>query len=516
MPITPPVPGQEVSTSLWGVPITNEVNQLRTDLTATTGVANGKVAKAGDTMTGDLTVAKASPSLVLDATGTNDSGVVVFRDGGIGRWLLYRDGAAGDFVIRRNSAAGATVDFPIIISAADGKVTLAGAPTAAGHAAHKSYVDTADALRLLLTGGTLTGNLLVAKNAPEVNLDATGTDDSSTIRFKDGGVDRWRFFRYGPDGSLNFQRLDATGVVLNTLLALSAADGSVGLTGATAVTVPTPTAATHAARKDYVDTADGLRVLKAGDTMAGDLTVAKATPVIYINATGVNDTGWLTFRDDGVNRWMMLREGATGNLRIARADAAGTILDYPITVRTSDGKVEVPPITGANQAAQVTAYDANTGRLAIGGREIGDTGWRELARWDAAGTFISGSLGAPFVPRTGSAGWVMIRRNGYTTTVMAKNLQTSAAMAAGSGFSLIPTLVNGFGSNLVTPPCPWVIQADAPKVTGYVSASVTLVPFVAIPADGVLAFNAAAAVMTVPLADHPWPTVLPGIAGTPN
>jgi hypothetical protein len=43
-----------------------------------------------------------------------------------------------------------------------GLLTLSGAPTASLHAATKTYVDTADALRLLLTGGTLTGPLVLA------------------------------------------------------------------------------------------------------------------------------------------------------------------------------------------------------------------------------------------------------------------------------------------------------------------------------------------------------------------
>jgi hypothetical protein len=41
--------------------------------------------------------------------------------------------------------------------------------------------------------------------------------------------------------------------------------------------------------------------------------------------------------------------------------------------------VTVPAPSGIGQAAQVSAIDAATGRLAIGGREIGDTGWRNVA-----------------------------------------------------------------------------------------------------------------------------------------
>jgi hypothetical protein len=43
-------------------------------------------------------------------------------------------------------------------------------PTLSGHATTKSYVDTADALKLNLTGGTLTGNLSIVNSTTEMTL----------------------------------------------------------------------------------------------------------------------------------------------------------------------------------------------------------------------------------------------------------------------------------------------------------------------------------------------------------
>ena len=45
---------------------------------------------------------------------------------------------------------------------------------------------------------------------------------------------------------------------------------------------------------------------------------------------------------------------------------------------TFTGSVTVPAGNAAGEAAQVSAYDATTGRLAIGGVEMGSTGWRDL------------------------------------------------------------------------------------------------------------------------------------------
>jgi hypothetical protein len=45
---------------------------------------------------------------------------------------------------------------------------------------------------------------------------------------------------------------------------------------------------------------------------------------------------------------------------------------------TFTGNVVVPAGDAAGEAAQISAYDATTGRLAIGGIEMGDTGWRDI------------------------------------------------------------------------------------------------------------------------------------------
>jgi hypothetical protein len=90
-----------------------------------------RVAKAGDTMTGLLTLS-ADPTVALHAATK-----------------AYVDAA----VALRLALAGGTMT---------GLLTLSGAPTNALHAATKTYVDTADALRLALAGGTMTGALTLS------------------------------------------------------------------------------------------------------------------------------------------------------------------------------------------------------------------------------------------------------------------------------------------------------------------------------------------------------------------
>lgn len=104
--------------------------------------------------------------------------------------------------------------------------------------------------------------------------------------------------------------------------------------GAGALAAATPTAASHLTRKDYVDTADALKVNKAGDTMTGTLTVPQinftggprqltgvgfpngvvSAPVgsIYIDTAVTNGaSSWIKKSGTGNTGWTVL-EGDTG------------------------------------------------------------------------------------------------------------------------------------------------------------------------------------------------------------
>lgn len=52
-------------------------------------------------------------------------------------------------------------------------VTASFTPSAGGHLTNKTYVDTGDAARLALTGGTMSGNLTISNTAPTINMNDT-------------------------------------------------------------------------------------------------------------------------------------------------------------------------------------------------------------------------------------------------------------------------------------------------------------------------------------------------------
>jgi len=107
-----------------------------------------------------------------------------------------------------------------------------------------------------------------------------------------------------------------------------------------------PTADMHAATKQYVDSIipPNTYVLKAGDTMTGDLVISKSVPVIQLNSPTVTTRG-LQFRTNGVARWELFawndaesggNAGSTFFMR--RFDDAGALLGNIFSVDRATGR----------------------------------------------------------------------------------------------------------------------------------------------------------------------------------
>ena len=108
-----------------------------------------KVAKAGDTMTGNLTINTTSPGLVLNKSGANPA-FVAGTVGGQNRWAImpgnFTAEASGnvgsDFEIYRYDNTGAGIGGPVLhIDRSTGLTTILADPTANLGIATKQYVD---------------------------------------------------------------------------------------------------------------------------------------------------------------------------------------------------------------------------------------------------------------------------------------------------------------------------------------------------------------------------------------
>ena len=128
---------------------TPAVGDNDTSIATTAYVHSEAVMKVGDTMTGDLTIDKASPLIKLAKSATAQNIAIAGFNVGLPRWslLLGTDdlesgsNAGSDFRLNRFSDAGAFVDTPIAVVRGTGAVTINADPTTALGVATKQYVD---------------------------------------------------------------------------------------------------------------------------------------------------------------------------------------------------------------------------------------------------------------------------------------------------------------------------------------------------------------------------------------
>ena len=126
-------------------------------------------------------------------------------------------------------------------------------------------------------------------------------------------------------------------------------------------------------------------ILSSGST-GSSVPSAKGLEVINTNATSGEQRFKLSVTNAGDPRLDAMSDDGSSRLRnafVARSDG-----EFRLTDNTS---VSVPAATAATHAAQVSARDATYGQLAIGGVEMGDTGWRDVTA-DAAAALTAGTI----------------------------------------------------------------------------------------------------------------------------
>ena len=193
-----------------------------------------------------------------------------------------------------NASVGGTFSVVGAVSVDDftatGTVNLTGAtttvatPTATAQATTKSYVDTADNLKLDKAGDSMTGELAMGNNKVTGLATPTDSSDAATKGYVDAEVNA---ILDGAPAALDTLNEIAAAInddsnVYTTLtnsidLKLPKAGGTMTgniVMGTNKVTSTTnPSTNDDLSRKGYVDTQDALKVSKAGDTMTGNLSM---------------------------------------------------------------------------------------------------------------------------------------------------------------------------------------------------------------------------------------------------
>ena len=136
---------------------------------ATKDYADSKMPLDGSApMTGDVTINKDGPNFTLndtDAIGSN----IVGQHAGKNRWIMRLgngtaetgNNAGSNFDLTNYADDGTALSTVLFGTRSTGLLTVGANPTTALGIATKQYVDAADATKLPITGGTVSGNLQV-------------------------------------------------------------------------------------------------------------------------------------------------------------------------------------------------------------------------------------------------------------------------------------------------------------------------------------------------------------------
>lgn len=151
---------------------------------ATLGDLNSYLPLTGGTLTSDLGITTAAGSY---------AGLII-KTSNVNRWYISKyntaetgANAGSDFGIYRYSDAGAFLGDSLRISRATGLITVEGDPVSNLGVATKQYVDNKSGLYLPLSGGTISGSLVVTGNETVYGTSNAGIQKSRTFQLDPNG-----------------------------------------------------------------------------------------------------------------------------------------------------------------------------------------------------------------------------------------------------------------------------------------------------------------------------------------
>jgi hypothetical protein len=243
-------------------------------------------------------------------------------------------------------------------------------PTNATDAATKGYVDAADALKLNLAGGTMSGAVAMSNNkitglgAPTATTDATtklyvDTSIANLIDSSPGTLDTLNELAAALGDDPNFATTIANSVATKLPLAGGTMSGAIAM-GANKITgLGTPTANSDAATKSYVDAADALKLNLAGGTLTGAVAMSNnkitglGTPTLTTDAV---TKGYV----DSADALKLNLTGGTLTGAVAMSNNKITGMGTPTADADATTKLYVDGILGSATVAATSASNAAT------------------------------------------------------------------------------------------------------------------------------------------------------------
>ena len=334
-----------------------------TTVTASTGFVGGLTGNVTGNLTGNVT-----GNVVGDVTGTLTGNVTASSGTSTFNNVTINGG------LDMNAGTSATI-------------TNLTTPTSAGDAATKGYVDTADALKLNLSGGTMSGNIAMGTNKVTGLGTPTDTADAATKGYVDTQVSNLVDSAPGALDTLN-ELAAALGDDANfSTTVTNSLAGKLSLTGGTmtgAIAMGTfkitglgdPTLAQDAATKTYVDTADATKLALAGGTMSGAIAMGTNKITGMGDPTSNQDAATKVYVDTQTDTRLALAGGTmTGAIAMGTNKITG--LGTPTDNADATTKLYVDGILGsatsAADSAAAAAISASNAATSAGNASTSET-----------------------------------------------------------------------------------------------------------------------------------------------
>jgi hypothetical protein len=324
-----------------------------TNVTATVGFSGTLTGNVTGNLTGNSAGTHTGP-VIGDVTGnvTASSGSSSFNDVTINGSLNMNSGSAGT-------------------------VTGLSAPVNGTDAATKTYVDTADALKLNLSGGTMSGAIAMGTNKITGLGTPTNTADAATKGYVDtsisnlidtapGTLDTLNELAAALGDDPNFAATTAASIATKVSLAGDTMTGDLVMGSNKVTSTATPATDDTLTRKGYVDTQVATRLPLAGGTMSGAIAMGTNKITGMGDPTSNQDAATKAYVDTADATKLSLSGGTmTGNIVMGSNKVTSTAT--PTTDDDLTRKGYVDSILGSATSAATSAAAAATSATAAAG-----------------------------------------------------------------------------------------------------------------------------------------------------